>query len=261
MLLAVDVGNTNTVFALYVDRRAIVSWRLATVRQRTSDEYALALVQLIEMAGLDYRKIDEAIVASVVPEANIALRWMCRDRLNCPVSFVGEDIQVPLEVALANPSEVGADRLVNAFAAHHQYGGDLIVLDFGTATTFDIVDAAGTYQGGVIAPGINLSLEALHAAAAKLPRVGVQKPQRVIGDGTVAAMQSGVFWGYVGLVEGLVARIRGEFAKPMQTIATGGLAPLFAGATEAIEKVDRSLTMTGLVHLYTLSKTGEEARS
>ncbi len=258
MLLAVDVGNTNTVFALYVDGQPLASWRLATVRQRTSDEYALALVQLIEMAGFDYRQIDEAIVSSVVPESNIALRWMCRDRLHCPVAFVTEEIEVPLKVALANPREVGADRVVNAYAAHRHYGGDLIVIDFGTATTFDVVDAEATYLGGVIAPGINLSLEALNRAAAKLPRIGVEKPQAVIGDSTVAAMQSGVFWGYIGLIEGLVARIRGEFGKPMRTLGTGGLAPLFANATDAIETVDRNLTMTGLVDLFTLERARKE---
>jgi type III pantothenate kinase len=254
MLLAADVGNTNTVFALYEGARARASWRLATVRQRTADEYALALVQLIEMAGFDWRRIDEVVVSSVVPEADRQLRWMCRDRLERPVSFVAQDIEVPLRVALGNPREVGADRLVNAYAAHRHYGGDLIVIDFGTATTFDVVDAAGTYHGGVIAPGINLSLEALNRAAAKLPRIGVEKPQAVIGDSTVAAMQSGVFWGYIGLIEGLVARIQGEFQRPMATIGTGGLASLFADATTAIGRVDTDLTMTGLVDLFDLHR-------
>ncbi len=258
MLLAVDVGNTNTVFALYDETTPLVSWRLATVRQRTSDEYALALVQLIEMAGFDYRQIGEAVVSSVVPETNLALRWMCRDRLEVPVSFIAEEVEVPLAVALASPGEIGADRLVNAFAAHRHHGGDLVVIDFGTATTFDVVSADGTYHGGVIAPGINLSLEALHQAAAQLPRIGVQKPQAVIGNSTVTAMQSGVFWGYIGLIEGLVARIRGEFGRPMRTIGTGGLAPVFAGATEAIEAVDADLTMTGLVDLFTLHRARRE---
>lgn len=258
MLLAIDVGNTNTVFALYAQGRTLASWRLATVRQRTSDEYALALVQLIEMAGFDFRSIEEAVVSSVVPETNTALRWMCRDRLACPVSFISDEIEVPLKVALANPKEVGADRLVNAYAAHRHYGGDLIVIDFGTATTFDVVDSDAIYHGGVIAPGINLSLEALHAAAAALPRIGVQKPQAVIGNSTVTAMQSGVFWGYIGLIEGLVERIRSEFGRPMRTIGTGGLAPLFAGATGAIETVDGSLTMTGLVDLFELNRGRRE---
>jgi len=258
MLLAADVGNTNTVFALYEDTTVRASWRLATVRQRTSDEYALALVQLIEMAGFDWRDIDEVVVSSVVPEADRQLRWMCRDRFDRPVSFVGEDIDVPLGIKLSNPKEIGADRLVNAYAAHHHHGGDLIVVDFGTATTFDVVDHGGTYHGGVIAPGINLSLEALNRAAAKLPRIGVEKPQAVIGNSTVSAMQSGVFWGYIGLIEGLVARIQAEFGEPMRTIGTGGLAPLFADATAAIARVDTDLTMTGLVDLFRLHAARRE---
>lgn len=261
MLLAVDVGNTNTVFALYEDTTPRASWRLATVRQRTSDEYALALVQLIEMAGFDWRDIDEVVVSSVVPEADRQLRWMCRDRLERPVSFIAEDIDVPLKIKLSNPKEIGADRLVNAYAAHCHYGGDLIVIDFGTATTFDVVDQAGTYHGGVIAPGINLSLEALNRAAAKLPRIGVEKPQAVIGDSTVSAMQSGVFWGYIALIEGLVARIQAEFGEPMRTLGTGGLAPLFADATAAIARVDNDLTMTGLVDLFRLHQARRENRA
>ncbi|TVQ34665.1 MAG: type III pantothenate kinase [Geminicoccaceae bacterium] len=250
MLLAIDVGNTNTVFALYEGERRLESWRLATVRDRTADEYALALVQLMEMAGFVPRRIEQAIASSVVPQANMALRWMCRDRLRCPIAFVGQEIEVPIKVLLANPHEVGADRLVNAYAAHRRHGGDLIVIDFGTATTFDVVDASGGYHGGIIAPGVNLSLEALNRAAAKLPRIGIEKTAKVIGDSTVSAMQSGVFWGYVALIEGLVARIRAEFGRPMGVIATGGLAPLFGGATQAIDQIDRDLTMIGLVDLF-----------
>ncbi|MEO1090810.1 MAG: type III pantothenate kinase [Pseudomonadota bacterium] len=249
-LLAIDVGNTNTVFALYAERERLVSWRLSTVRQRTSDEYAVALTQLMDMAGFAVGDIHAAIASSVVPQANMPLRWMCRDRLHCPIDFVDQDVPVPIRVLLANPREIGADRLVNAYAAHRHYGRDAVVIDFGTATTFDVVDADGAYHGGCIAPGINLSLEALHHAAAKLPRIAVERPQKVIGDSTVGAMQAGVFWGYVALIEGLVERIRAEFGRPMLTIATGGLAPLFGGATTAIETIDRDLTMTGLVDLF-----------
>ena len=175
---------------------------------------------------------------------------MCRDLFNCVARVVGEDLGVTVPVLIDNPREVGADRLVNAVAAHTRYHGPLIVVDFGTATTFDVIDEAGRYCGGVIATGINLSLEALHRAAAKLPRIAVERPERVIGTSTVSAMQSGVFWGYVSMIEGIVARIRTEFGAEMKVIATGGLAGLFAGATDAIEHVDRDLTMAGLVELY-----------
>jgi type III pantothenate kinase len=169
---------------------------------------------------------------------------------NCLAQVVGEDLGITIPVLIDNPREVGADRLVNAVAAHARYHGPLIVVDFGTATTFDVIDEAGRYCGGVIATGINLSLEALHRAAAKLPRIAVERPPQVIGRSTVTAMQSGVFWGYVSMVEGMVARIKEEFGAEMKVIATGGLAGLFADATDVIEHVDRDLTMAGLVELF-----------
>jgi type III pantothenate kinase len=217
LLLAIDVGNTNTVFALYRERDALGQWRISTVRERTADEYAAALTQLMALKGYGHGDVGAAVTIPVVVD---------------------------------NPREVGADRLVNAVAAHTRYHGPLIVVDFGTATTFDVIDEEGRYCGGVIATGINLSLEALHRAAAKLPRVAVERPERVIGTSTVSAMQSGVFWGYISMIEGIVARIRTEFGTEMKVIATGGLAGLFAGATDAIEHVDRDLTMAGLVELY-----------
>ncbi|MGF1476914.1 MAG: type III pantothenate kinase [Geminicoccaceae bacterium] len=250
MLLAVDVGNTNTVFALYRDQTKLGQWRISTVRERTSDEYAAALMQLIHLAGFDYQEISNTIISSVVPQAILPLRWICRDYLDCPALVIGDDIGVPIDIELENPREVGSDRLVNAFAAHNRYGGPLIIVDFGTATTFDVVGPEGSYQGGAIAPGINLSLEALHRAAAKLPRIAVDKPQAVVGRSTVSAMQSGIFWGYVGLIEGIVSRIRAETGQSMKTIGTGGLANLFAGSTDAIEYVDKDLTMVGMVDIF-----------
>jgi type III pantothenate kinase len=250
LLLAIDVGNTNTVFALYREQNALGQWRISTIRERTADEYAAALTQLMTLKGYSHRDVAAAVISSVVPQALTPLKSMCREFFNCAARVVGEDLGVTIPVVTDNPREVGADRLVNAVAAHTRYRGPLIVVDFGTATTFDVIDDEGRYCGGVIATGINLSLEALHRAAAKLPRVAVERPERVIGTSTVSAMQSGVFWGYVSMIEGIVARIKSEFGAEMKVIATGGLAGLFAGATDAIEHVDRDLTMAGLVELY-----------
>jgi type III pantothenate kinase len=250
LLLAIDVGNTNTVFALYREREALGQWRISTIRERTADEYAAALTQLMALKGHRQAEVGAAVISSVVPQALTPLKSMCREFFGCAARVVGEDLGVTIPVVIDNPREVGADRLVNAVAAHGRYGGPLIVVDFGTATTFDVVDEEGRYCGGVIATGINLSLEALHRAAAKLPRVAVERPPRVIGNSTVTAMQSGVFWGYVSMVEGVVARIKAEFGAPMKVVATGGLAGLFADATDAIEQVDRDLTMAGLVELF-----------
>ncbi len=250
LLLAIDVGNTNTVFAVYRDRKAQGQWRISTVRERTADEYAAALTQLMALGGFARENVQAAVISSVVPQALPALRAMCREFFNCVARVVGEDLAVTIPVVIDNPREVGADRLVNAVAAHSRYGGPLIIVDFGTATTFDVVDGEGRYCGGVIATGINLSLEALHRAAAKLPRVAVERPERVIGTNTVTAMQSGVYWGYVSMIEGVLARIKEEYGEPMKVLATGGLADLFADATDAIEHVDRDLTMAGLVELF-----------
>lgn len=250
LLLAVDVGNTNTVFAIYRDREPLGQWRISTVRDRTGDEYAAALTQLMTLDGIPYRDVGDVVIASVVPQALPALKGMCGHVFDCTPKIVRENLDVTVEIAMDNPREVGADRLVNAVAAHHRYGGPLIVIDFGTATTFDVVDGDGRYCGGVIAAGINLSLEALNRAAAKLPRVAVERPDRVIGGSTVTAMQSGVYWGYVSMIEGMVERIQNEFGAEMTVIATGGLGGLFADATDRIEHYDRDLTMAGLVQLF-----------
>lgn len=250
MLLAIDVGNTNTVFALYREQVTVGYWRLSTNRERTADEYAAALIQLMAFKGHGPEDVAAVAIASVVPQAVDPLRRMAKGYFGCHGFVVGEDLAVPIPVAIDNPREVGADRLVNAIAAHRRYGGDLVIVDFGTATTFDVVEADGTYRGGVIATGINLSVEALSRVAAKLPRIAIERPAQVIGRGTVSAMQSGVYWGYVGLIEGLIARIRAELGRPLGTIATGGLAPLFAEGTELFDHVDPDLTMFGLVELY-----------
>lgn len=251
MLLAIDAGNTNVVFAVFdgEDRRG--DWRIATDSRRTADEYAVWLLQLMAMAGLKKEDITDAIFASVVPAATFHFVRLCTHHFGCTPMEVGSpDVDLGIKVLLDNPGDVGADRLVNAVAAAQTHKPPLIVIDFGTATTFDFVDADGNYCGGIIAPGINLSMDALHHAAAKLPKVEVMKPDRIIGKGTIQAMQSGVFWGYVGLIEGLVSRAKQEFGAPMTVVATGGLASQFADATEIIEAIDGEMTMRGLLHIY-----------
>jgi type III pantothenate kinase len=252
MLLAIDSGNTNVVCAVYAGDELRGSWRAATNPNRTADEYAVWLIQLMAMSGLAPSDIDATIIGSVVPEATFNLVRLCQryfgsdplmvGRSDCFLG-IGIDVDMPKE-------EVGADRVANAVAAQDRYQPPLIVLDFGTATTFDIIDRVGNYCGGVIAPGINLSLRALDMAAAQLPRIGIRRPPTVVGRSTVPAMQSGVFWGYVGLIEGLIQRIRAERGEAMEVIATGGLAPLMAGATEVISRVDSDLTIWGLRLIY-----------
>lgn len=254
MLLAIDCGNTNTVFAVIDGDEMRGEWRIATDGRRTSDEYAVWLTQLLSLHGLKREDIKNAIIATVVPDALFNLQALCRRYFKADPMVVGDGIKLNVKVLLDNPDEIGADRLVNAVAAHERYPGDLILIDFGTATTFDVVNSAGDYVGGVIAPGINLSIEALHMAAAKLPRIGVKRPPHVIGKATVPAMQSGVFWGYISLIEGLVSRITGEIGRKPTVIATGGLAPLFADATKVIDHLDPHLTVRGLLAIWRLNK-------
>ena len=253
LLLTVDAGNTNVVFALFDGETLIDHWRTATVVNRTADEYAVWLTQLLALDGISPDDVSAAIIATVVPQALYEIDTLCRRYFKCEPRVVGRDLELGLQIHIDRPGDVGADRLVNAVAAHKQYPGWLIVIDFGTATTFDVISEAGDYEGGVIAPGVNLSLEALDRAAAKLPRVAVKKPQRVIGTGTVSAMQSGVYWGYVGLLEGLVARIKAEVGRPLTCVATGGLAALFKDATEVIDIVDPDLTLHGLCRIHQLN--------
>jgi type III pantothenate kinase len=255
MLLAIDCGNTNTVFAICDGGEIRGEWRIATDGRRTADEYAVWLTQLFALDGLNRDDVTGAIIATVVPDALFNLQSLCKRYFKTQPLVVGESgVKLGVKVLLDNPDEVGADRLVNAVSAHERYPGDLILLDFGTATTFDVVNAAGDYVGGVIAPGINLSLEALHKAAAKLPRIGVKRPPHVIGKSTVPAMQSGVYWGYISLIEGLVSRMTGEIGRKSTVIATGGLAPLFADATPAIDHLDPQLTVRGLIAIWRINK-------
>jgi type III pantothenate kinase len=249
MLLAIDAGNTNVVFAVWDGEAWRGRWRIATVADRTADEYAVWLLQLMSWEGLAPADIDAAAIACVVPNALYNLRRLCRDRFGVEPMVTRAELDWGFAIRTDNPREVGADRLVNALAARVRYPRPLAVIDFGTATTFDVVDAAGDYIGGVIAPGINLSLDALHRAAAALPRISISRPQAVIGRSTVPAMQSGVYWGYVGLIEGIARRIEAELEQALTVIATGGLAPLFMDGTSAIHHLDPDLTLDGLVLL------------
>jgi len=256
MLLAIDSGNTNTVFSVF-DKDGSVrgEWRSSTNSNRTADEFAVWLSQLMSFEKIEIEDIDSAIIATVVPAMLFNLKTLCRKYFKVDPIVVGDEgVDLGIEIFLDRPEEVGADRLVNAIAAHEVYKGALIVIDFGTATTFDVVDANGNYCGGAIAPGINLSLEALHMAAAKLPRVAIGKPEKAIGKGTTTAMQSGIFWGYIGMIEGLTQRMKDEFGEEMTVIATGGLATLFAASTDVIQHSDGDLTLRGLLAIYKRNK-------
>ena len=250
MLLAIEQGNTNTLFAVHDGTDWIAQWRTATESTRTADEYAVWLSQLLSMRDLKIDVLDGCIISSVVPQSIFNLKNLSRRYLNVEPLVIGDNVELGIPVRITKPSEAGADRLVNAIGAHLKYSGDLIVIDSGTATTFDVIAADGAFEGGVIAPGINLSLQALHEAAAMLPRIAIQKPDRVIGKDTVSNMQSGVFWGYVSLIEGMVARMKAEWAKPMTVIGTGGVASLFEGATDSIDHFDADLTIRGLLEIW-----------
>ena len=252
MLLAIDSGNTNTVFAVFKDDGEIAGqWRASTDIERPADEIGVWLDGLMAQESIERTALTDAIIASVVPSTLSNLTSLCRDHFKAEPIVIGDDgVDLGIEVLMDQPEEVGADRLVNAVAAFERYGGPLTVVDFGTATTFDVIDGKGNYLGGVIAPGINLSLEALHQAAAKLPRVAIARPERVIGKSTVPAMQSGIFWGYISLIEGVTARINDEFGETMDVIATGGLAHLFSEASDVIKSADVDLTLRGLFLIH-----------
>ena len=250
MLLAIEQGNTNTLFAIHDGATWVAQWRVATETTRTADEYAAWLYQLMQMNGLDFKVIDDCIISSVVPQSLFNLRKLCQRYFDRQPYVIGENTNLGIDIRIDKPREAGADRLVNAIGGHIKYDGPLIIIDSGTATTFDVVAADGGYEGGAIAPGINLSVQALHQAAAKLPRIAIEKPTRKIGKDTVSAMQTGIFWGYVGLIEYLVASIQGEYGQKMTVIATGGVVSLFEGATDKIDYFDHDLTLRGLLEIY-----------
>ena len=254
MLLAIDCGNTNTVFSIWDGKRFLATWRTSTEWQRTADQYYVWLSTLMQLQKID-AKITDVIVSSTVPRVVFNLRVLADRYFGTRPLVVGKpECLLPVDVRVDEGTQVGPDRLVNTVAGYDLYGGDLIMVDFGTATTFDVVDTDGAYIGGVIAPGVNLSLEALHQAAAALPHVDISKPQRVVGTNTVACMQSGVFWGYVGLVREICDRIKAERARDMRVVSTGGLAPLFQQSEVLFDDFRDDLTMHGLTVIHEFNK-------
>ncbi len=257
MLLAIDVGNTNVVFALFEVRSIKARWRIATDPRRTGDEYAVWLMQLLQIEGLDRSAIKKIIVSTVVPRALHNLEVLADKYFGVKALVAGvAPVDYGMEIDVDEPRSLGADRAVNAIGAHAKYQGDLIVVDFGTATTFDAIDFNGAYKGGIIAPGINLSLDALVGNTAKLPRIAIRSPDSdsVIGRNTEDQMLIGVFWGYVAMMEGLIARMRAEIGRPAKVIATGGLAILFDKHTDIFDAVDADLTLEGMAILAEKAK-------
>lgn len=250
MLLVIDIGNSNTVLGVYQDRHLRHDWRVATDKYRTVDEYAMLIHQLFHLSEVDCKDLDAVIVSSVVPSVQNTVEGLCRKYFQLTPYIVGPGMKTGMPIHYDNPKEVGADRIVNAVAAYNLTNSALIVVDFGTATTFDVIAADGSYQGGAIAPGIGISAEALFQRTSKLPRVEFLRPTQIIAKNTVSSMQAGIFYGYVGLVEGIVERTKKEMVTSPQVIATGGLAAPIAAATSCIDKVEPYLTLEGLRILY-----------
>ena len=262
MLLAIDAGNTNCVFALLDDGELRARWRIATDPRRTADEYAVWLNQLLELEGLGRGDVTAVIIGTVVPRALHNLEVLATKYFAVEPIVAGQgQAEWPIALDVDEPHNVGADRALNAMAGHAAHPGDLIIVDFGTATTFDVVDFSGAYKGGIIAPGLNLSLDALVAAAAKLPRIAIEAPDdtNVIGRTTESQMLTGIYWGYVAMIEGLVARLKAEVGRPVKVIATGGLAPLFERHGKLFDAVEPDLTIQGLSLLYNQAAASAKA--
>ena len=250
MILVMDTGNTNIVLGVYDGDELKYQWRMGTNRHKTEDEFGMQVKALFEHAGLEMADVEGIIISSVVPPIMFALEHMCNKYFGLKPLVVGPGLKTGLNIKYENPREVGADRIVNAVAGIHEYGSPLIIVDFGTATTLCYINERNEYLGGVIAPGIGISTEALFERASKLPRVELVRPEQVLGKNTVAAMQAGIVFGYVGQVEGLIGRIKAMAGTDPQVIATGGLAPLIAAETDAIDVVDGQLTLKGLKLIY-----------
>jgi len=250
MILVFDVGNTNIVLGVYDERTLTHHWRVSTDKSRTMDEYAVVVKNLFDFSGLTFQEIGAVVISSVVPPVNPTLEALARKYFGVEPLVVGPGVKTGMPIIMDNPREVGADRIVNAVAAYNKYGGPLVIVDFGTATTFCVVSKRGEYLGGAIAPGIGISTEALFQRASKLPRIEIVKPTSVIARNTVAAMQSGIYYGFIGQVDGLVHRMKAEMGPETKVIATGGLAEMISQDSDTIETVDPFLTLEGLLLIY-----------
>lgn len=254
MLLVIDVGNTNTVLGLYEGVTLAHHFRISTQRHATSDEYGILMLSLLERSGVSPQDVGGAILGSVVPQLNRVFAAACRRYFHTDPVCVGPGVRTGMPILTDQPGEVGADRILNAVAAWHRHRCALVVVDFGTATTFDAIHARGEYLGGAISPGVEVSMDALFSRAAKLPRVELKRPPRVVGKNTVGALQAGLFYGYVGLVDELVNRMKEELSPSARVVATGGLAHLFADVSRTIDEIDENLTLDGLRILYDLNQ-------
>ncbi|WP_416143821.1 type III pantothenate kinase [Planococcus koreensis] len=250
MILVMDVGNTNIVLGVYGEQQLLHHWRLETDRHKTEDEYGMQIKMLLNDAGLGFEAITGIIMSSVVPPIMFSLERMCQKYFHIKPMVVGPGVKTGLNIKYDNPREVGADRIVNAVAAIHEYGTPLIIVDFGTATTYCFIDERQQYMGGAIAPGIGISTEALYNRASKLPRIEIARPANVVGKNTVSAMQAGIVFGYVGQAEGIIARMKSQSKQKPTVIATGGMASLIAAESSMIDKVDPFLTLKGLYLIY-----------
>ncbi|MGG4397468.1 type III pantothenate kinase [Paenibacillus thiaminolyticus] len=256
MILVIDIGNTNIVLGVYEEDKLLHNWRLSTSRQSTTDEYGVMIYNLFTMTKLSVKDIEGVILSSVVPPIMHTMEMLCKKYLNKAPLIVGPGVKTGLNIRIENPREVGADRIVNAVAAIELYGGlkPLVIVDFGTATTFDVIDVKGNYIGGAIVPGIGISTEALYQRAAKLPRIELTKPKSVIGRNTVHSMQAGIIFGYAGQVDGIVDRITNELGAEPTVIATGGMAELIASESRTIDTTNPLLTLEGLRLIYNRNK-------